>query len=137
MIAIISAALWPTSAKRIIAFAENRGHLRRLLCSPSKKSYKYFGELPPISDTAMLVVTIFIFSSSGSAKPILLLLLLLSLLLSLLLLFIYMYIYAYTAYIYIYIPKGNGIGATGSKNPRSYYPCFSLLGMVLRTCVWF
>ena len=35
-------------------------------------------------------------------------------------------------------PKGNGIGATGSKNLRAYWnPCFSLLGMVLRTWVWF
>ena len=35
-------------------------------------------------------------------------------------------------------PKGNGMGATGSKNPRAYQnPCFSLLGMVLRTWVWF
>ena len=34
--------------------------------------------------------------------------------------------------------KGNGIGARGSKNPRAYLnPCFSLLGMVLRTRVWF
>ena len=32
-------------------------------------------------------------------------------------------------------PKGNGIGATGSKNPRAYQsPCFSLLGVVLR--IW-
>ena len=35
-------------------------------------------------------------------------------------------------------PKGNGIGATGSKTPHAYYiPCCSLLGMVLRTWVWF
>ena len=35
-------------------------------------------------------------------------------------------------------PKGNGIGATGSKNPRAYYNiCFSLLCMVLRALVWF
>ena len=35
-------------------------------------------------------------------------------------------------------PKGNGIGTMGSKNPRAYKnPCFSLLGMVLRTRVWF
>ena len=35
-------------------------------------------------------------------------------------------------------PKGNGIGATGSRKPRAYKsPCFSLLGMVLRTWVWF
>ena len=35
-------------------------------------------------------------------------------------------------------PKGNGIGATGSKNPLAYRnPCFSLLGMVLRTWVCF
>ena len=35
-------------------------------------------------------------------------------------------------------PKGNGIGATGSKNPRAYQnPCCSLLGMVLRTWLRF
>ena len=35
-------------------------------------------------------------------------------------------------------PEGNGIGATGSKNPSAYQnPYFSLLGMVLRTWVWF
>ena len=35
-------------------------------------------------------------------------------------------------------PEGNGIWATGSKNPRAYpNPCVSLLGMVLRTWVWF
>ena len=35
-------------------------------------------------------------------------------------------------------PQGNGIGATGSENPRAYQnPCFSLLGMVLRTWDWF
>ena len=35
-------------------------------------------------------------------------------------------------------PKGNGTRATGSKNPRAHYNlCFSLLGMVLRTWVWF
>ena len=35
-------------------------------------------------------------------------------------------------------PKGNGIGAMGSKNPCAYQnPCVSLLGMVLKTWVWF
>ena len=35
-------------------------------------------------------------------------------------------------------PKGNGVGATGSKKPGAYQnPCFSLIGMVLRTWVWF
>ena len=43
-----------------------------------------------------------------------------------------MYMYVYTP------PKGNGIGAAGSKSPRTYCnPCVSLLGMVVRAGVWY